>query len=219
MIRSHLLIRPRIVRTGVGAAALLLAAPLALTGCSGGDTEPAAKQQDSAAGQGGDGVHRGEQPPEPEPEPEPDERPQPPEDFSAEAFRVPSKSEGKLSDMKVGKADQQGVETVRFDLGTEQLPAYHVRYVDQVRAHPADEPIDVDGEAYLEVGFELTDPNERGRLAIPPDTRPDQKLVRQTLLVRNVGGELRFAIGLSKKAEFRARQDGTSLVVELRPTE
>ena len=112
-----------------------------------------------------------------------------------------------------------GVETVTFTFAdTKVLPQYRVGYVDVVRAHPEDDPIAVEGTAFLDVSFSLTNPNIRGRLAVPPDLSPEQPTVRQILLVRNLGGSLRFAVGLQSRAEFRVRElkEPTRLVVEVR---
>ncbi|MGW5364577.1 AMIN-like domain-containing (lipo)protein [Actinopolymorpha pittospori] len=112
-----------------------------------------------------------------------------------------------------------GVETVTFTFAdTKVLPQYRVGYVDVVRAHPEDDPIAVEGTAFLDVSFSLTNPNIRGRLAVPPDLSPELPTVRQILLVRNLGGSLRFAVGLQTRAEFRVRElkEPTRLVVEVR---
>lgn len=116
-------------------------------------------------------------------------------------------------------ARDTGVETVTFTFAdTKVLPQYRVGYVDVVRAHPEDDPIAVEGTAFLDVAFSLTNPNVHGRLAVPSDLSPEQPMVRQVLLVRNLGGSLRFAVGLQSRAEFRVRElkEPTRLVVEVR---
>ncbi|MGW0228649.1 AMIN-like domain-containing (lipo)protein [Actinopolymorpha singaporensis] len=113
----------------------------------------------------------------------------------------------------------QGSETVTFRFaGTEVVPKYEVRYVDVVRAHPEDDPIAVEGNAYLEVSFKLTNPNVRGRLAVPPDLTPGQPQVREILLVHNVAGSLKFGVGVTRRAQFRLHETKgrASLVLEVR---
>ncbi|GAA2755814.1 AMIN-like domain-containing (lipo)protein [Actinopolymorpha rutila] len=113
----------------------------------------------------------------------------------------------------------RGAETVTFRFaGTEVVPKYEVRYVDVVRAHPEDDPIAMEGNAYLEVSFKLTNPNIRGRLAVPPDLTPGQPQVREILLVHNVAGSLKFGVGVTRRAEFRLHENKgkASLVLEVR---
>ncbi len=112
-----------------------------------------------------------------------------------------------------------GIETVTFTFAdTKVLPKYRVKYVDALRANPEDEPVPLSGNAFLEVGFVLTNPNTNGRLAVPPDLAPDQPQVKELLLVRNLGGSLAFGVGLERRAAFRVREfdNPTRLVVEVR---
>lgn len=107
--------------------------------------------------------------------------------------------------------------TFTFD-GTEVLPKYQVGYVETVRSHPEDDPIGMTGNAFLQVDFELTNPNVRGRLAIPPDLQPGLPLTKELLVVRNIGGTLRFGVGLDEHVDFRTytEKSPTRLVVEVR---
>ncbi|HEY6738264.1 MAG TPA: hypothetical protein VI076_05390 [Actinopolymorphaceae bacterium] len=146
------------------------------------------------------------------------ERTPPPKEFERRRVRVESAATARLVGLDVDKAG--GVERVTFTFAdTEVLPTYDVHFVEAVRAHPEDDPIAVNGEAFLEVGFAFTDPNTKGRLGVDPGMRPDQPLVKETLLVENLGGSLRFAIGLDHRARFRAVEldEPTRLVVEVRP--
>lgn len=128
-----------------------------------------------------------------------------------------SDAAARLVDLRVGRGD--GVERLVFTFAdTDVLPKYRVRYVDAVRAHAEDDPIPVRGTAYLEVSFSLTNPNTKGRLAVPADLEPEQPLIKQTVLARNVGRELGFGVGLAKRAEFRTKElyEPTRLIVEVR---
>ena len=128
-----------------------------------------------------------------------------------------SDAKARLVGLEAGTGD--GVETLTFTFAdTKVLPKWRVRYVDAVRAHPEDEPIPLTGNAFLEVGFALTNPNTGGRLAVPSDLTPDQPQVKAVLLTRNLGGTLAFGVGLDARTKFRARElsDPTRLVVEVR---
>jgi hypothetical protein len=128
-----------------------------------------------------------------------------------------SDAAARLVDLQVGRGD--GVERLLFTFAdTDVLPKYRVRYVDAVRAHAEDDPIPLRGTAYLEVSFSLTNPNTKGRLAVPADLEPEQPLIKQTVLARNVGRELGFGVGLARRAEFRTKElyEPTRLIVEVR---
>lgn len=139
-------------------------------------------------------------------------------EFARTPIRHESAAKARLVGLDAGEGDD-GIEQVTFTFAdTKVLPKYNVGYVDVVRAHPEDDPIAVSGSAFLEVGFKLTNPNTEGRMAVEPDQRPDLPLVKEMLLVENLGGSLRFAVGLDSDAEFRVRplDSPTRLVVEVR---
>lgn len=149
--------------------------------------------------------------------PEVRKRTPPPKEFRKSRVRVESSARARLVGLDVGKGN--GVETITFEFAdTKVLPSYDVNYVRSVRPNPEDEPIEVEGNAFLEVGFTFTDPNKDGRLGVEPGLQPDQTIVKETLLVKNLGDRLRFAIGLGKQVDFRAREleNPTRLVVEVR---
>jgi len=130
-----------------------------------------------------------------------------------------SKAEAKLVDVGLGKG--KGVETVTFTFdGGDALPQYQMVYRDAVRLHPHDDPIPVEGEAFLIVSYELTDPNQAGRLAFSPRIHagPEHRQIAEVLLFDNLAGSLRFAIGVHEKAPFRLQtlQDPSRLVVEIK---
>ncbi|GAA5023197.1 AMIN-like domain-containing (lipo)protein [Actinopolymorpha pittospori] len=221
--------------------ALLLTAvvALALAGCSRAADNPA-KPDDPARAAAVEETRT--TPPSPSPTPSPTPSATPSASASGSPSPRPSRSAGapmarSTPSKEFGRQPQQnysdaaarivgldvargtGVETVTFTFAdTKVLPQYRVGYVDVVRAHPEDDPIAVEGTAFLDVSFSLTNPNIRGRLAVPPDLSPEQPTVRQILLVRNLGGSLRFAVGLQTLAEFRVRElkEPTRLVVEVR---
>lgn len=145
---------------------------------------------------------------------------------SGEFGKAPIRHESDAKARLVGLDAEEGdsgsdgdIEQVTFTFAdTKVLPKYDVGYVDAVRAFPDDDPIAVSGNAFLEVGFKLTNPNTDGRMAVEPDKQPDLPLVKEMLLVENLGGSLRFAVGLDSDAEFRVRplSSPTRLVVEVR---
>jgi hypothetical protein len=139
-------------------------------------------------------------------------------EFGKSPIRHESDAKARLVGLEADE-DDGDIEQVTFTFAdTKVLPKYNVGYVDVVRAHPEDDPIAVSGSAFLEVGFKLTNPNTDGRMAVEPDQQPDLPLVREMLLVENLGGSLRFAVGLDSDAEFRVRplESPTRLVVEVR---
>lgn len=139
------------------------------------------------------------------------------ETFDATPIEHESTAKARLVDL-VAEPAGDGVERLVFTFAdTKVLPKYRVDYVDVVRAHPEDDPIELEGEAFLQVAFKLTNPNTSGRMAVPPDLRPELPLVRELLLVENLGGSLRFAVGLGERAEFRTETltSPTRLVVEV----
>ncbi|MFD2079188.1 hypothetical protein SAMN05421678_102455 [Actinopolymorpha cephalotaxi] len=143
--------------------------------------------------------------------------PVPPRVYSVKPRTNTSTARARLVGLTTARG--RGSETVTFRFaGTEVVPKYDVRYVDVVRAHPEDDPIAVEGNAYLQVSFKLTNPNVSGRLAVPPDLSPGQPQVRQILLVHNVAGSLTFGVGLDHRAEFRLHESKgkASLVLEVR---
>lgn len=138
-------------------------------------------------------------------------------EFGREPQGNRSDAAARLVGLEAGRGG--GVERLVFTFAdTDVLPEYHVRYVDAVRAHAEDDPIPVQGTAFLEVGFSLTNPNTWGRLAVPADLAPQQPLIKETVLARNVGRELRFGVGLARQAEFRTKElyEPTRLIVEVR---
>jgi hypothetical protein len=153
----------------------------------------------------------------PVPTGKPSSTPVPAKVFSVKPRTNTSTARARLVGLTTARA--QGSETVTFRFAdTKVVPKYEVRYVDVVRAHPEDDPIAVEGNAYLEVSFELTNPNVRGRLAVPPDLTPGQPQVREILLVHNVAGSLKFGVGVTRRAEFRLHENKgqASLVLEVR---
>ncbi|GAB3428842.1 hypothetical protein GCM10027569_72990 [Flindersiella endophytica] len=140
-------------------------------------------------------------------------------EFGKAPIRHESDAKARLVGLDADEEDDGDIEQVTFTFAdTKVLPKFDVGYVDVVRAHPEDDPIAVSGNAFLEVGFKLTNPNTDGRMAVEPDLQPDLPLVKEMLLVQNLGGSLRFAVGLDSDAEFRVRplSSPTRLVVEVR---
>lgn len=212
---------------------VLLAALLVPVGCSDPDTQRS-DAPDKKAEQRADPDNERREPPERTDDPPPDrDKPVEPagpartgkqaESFGDEPVEHESDAKARLVDLDAESGEPvdggRHTEKVTFTFdGTEVLPKYHVGYVDDVRSHPEAEPIDLTGNAFLQVGFELTNPNIQGRLAIPPDLRPGLPLTKEVLVVRNVGGTMRFAVGLDERAAFRTKtlESPTRLVVELR---
>ncbi|MET9022270.1 hypothetical protein ABZV93_20045 [Actinopolymorpha sp. NPDC004070] len=154
---------------------------------------------------------------QPAPTTAPSPEPVPPRVFSVKPRTNTSTARARLVGLTTARG--RGMESVTFRFAdTKVVPRYEVRYVDVVRAHPEDDPIAVEGNAFLEVSFKLTNPNVSGRLAVPSDLTPGQPQVREILLVHNVAGSLKFGVGVNRRAEFRLHENKgeASLVLEVR---
>ncbi|GAB3425497.1 AMIN-like domain-containing (lipo)protein [Flindersiella endophytica] len=140
----------------------------------------------------------------------------PPAEYSDRPRGNDSTAEARLVGVDAGKG--RGSETVTFSFdGKGKLPKYHVEYTDVVRLYPDEEPIPVNGNAYLVVSFELTDPNQAGKLSFPPSIQAGQPQIQEVLLYDNLARSLKFAIGLERKTRFRVLtpKDPSRLVVEI----
>lgn len=140
----------------------------------------------------------------------------PPAEYSDQPRGNDSNAEARLAGVDAGQG--KGSETVTFSFqGEGKLPKYHVEYTDVVRMYPDEEPVPVNGNAYLVVSFELTDPNQAGKLSFPPSLQVGQPQIQEVLLYDNLARSLKFAIGLESKTRFRVLtpKDPTRLVIEV----
>lgn len=116
-------------------------------------------------------------------------------------------------------AERDGWEELTFTFAeTQTVPTYDVSYVDAVRPHEEAEPVPLSGNAFLQVNLSATDPNTDGQMTIPSDLRPEQAQVKELVLAENLGGELRFGIGLDGRDGFHVQElkSPTRLVVQFK---
>jgi hypothetical protein len=142
----------------------------------------------------------------------------PPTDYSTAPVVVESDEAGQLVAVTAESSD--GVERLTFEFSG-AAPGYRVEQVDGVTAGPEGDVVPISGETFLTVAFTSTTPGTGGPIAdgVPTNESYDLPVLRQVVLVHNVGGDLWFGIGLDASAPaFRVvpLDDPTRLVVEVR---
>lgn len=122
---------------------------------------------------------------------------------------------GELASLTVTPAPGGASDLLTFTFSGSTVPAYRVGYVEQVQRR--DEPLLLDGSAALEITFTDTAPGPAGATAdgVPTQESYDLPAVRQVVLVENLGGTVRFGVGVADRTEFRVLADGQTLTVEL----
>lgn len=122
---------------------------------------------------------------------------------------------GELASLTVTPASGGASDLLTFTFSGSTVPAYRVGYVEQVQRR--DEPLLLDGSAALEITFTDTAPGPAGATADGVATQESYDLpaVRQVVLVENLGGTVRFGVGVTDRTEFRVLADGQTLTVEL----
>jgi hypothetical protein len=147
---------------------------------------------------------------------------EPPADFAAAPVEVASPESGQLVSVTPDSTD--GVDRLVFTFAGE-APGFRVEEVDRVttggRNDPEGDVVDVAGQSYLSVRFTSTTPNTDGAISedVPSNADLDLPLLRQVMVVHNVGGTLRFGVGVgTADLVFRVvpQQDPTRLVVEVK---
>jgi hypothetical protein len=142
----------------------------------------------------------------------------PPTGYSSDPVVVESDDPGQLAAVTAAGAD--GVDRLTFQFsGT--APGYRVEQVDRVTAGPEGDVVEVNGRSYLNIAFTATTPGAAGPLSedVPTNEEFDLPMLRQVVLVHNVGGELWFGVGVDAPSPtFRVvpLDDPTRLVVEVR---
>jgi hypothetical protein len=114
-----------------------------------------------------------------------------------------------------------GFERVVFEFRG-PAPGYLVRYVPEVTLGESDEAVRLPGRAFLQVSFlqarahRLDDPNV-STLDGPETLTPRYPVMRQLTLANDWEGEVRFGVGLTRKAGFRVLRlaDPTRIAVDV----
>jgi hypothetical protein len=182
----------------------VLAGSALVTGCT-GDEEPTAPA--SAAGSSTP-TAEGSETPATEAETEEDgstDVPPFPADTSADTAESSSDARVTVRDIRIGRHD--GFDRVVFEVGGTGTPGWDVRYVDEASSQGSGEPVDVAGEAVLQVtvtgaGY----PDDTGVTEYPG---PDPLSVADTEVVTEVAFDATFEgttvafIGTSATTPFR----------------
>ncbi|HYG66945.1 MAG TPA: hypothetical protein VD838_04775, partial [Anaeromyxobacteraceae bacterium] len=155
--------------------------------------------------------------PLPEPEPEEDEAP-----FTADRSPDVGEATGDLvavTDLRFGV--HEGYDRIVLDVEGDGTPGWHVEYGDEPRGQASGEPVDVTGDAFLEIVVTpVLMPTEEG---IPPYEGPERILPQGAGVVREVRwvslfeARLQVVVGLASEEPFRAflLEDPTRLVVDV----
>jgi hypothetical protein len=125
---------------------------------------------------------------------------------------------GQLVAVRTGQ--HPGFERVVFEFRGGPI-GYHIRYVPEVTWGESDKVVRLPGRAFLQVSFlgarahRLDDPNVRTYDGPEPLT-PRYPVMQQVTLASDWEGELRFGIGLARKAGFRVLRlsDPTRVAVD-----
>jgi hypothetical protein len=97
-----------------------------------------------------------------------------------------------------------GYDRVVFDF-TGPLPGYAIRYVDQVRADPSDQPVTMPGRRYLLIVFNVAQAHtEGGEVSVSPKSMTfDYPMLRGYVIVGDFEGYVSVALGLDDVVAFR----------------
>ena len=114
-----------------------------------------------------------------------------------------------------------GFERVVFEFRG-PAPGYLIRYVPKVTLGESDETVRLPGRAFLQVSFlqarahQLDDPNV-ATFDGPETLTPRYPVMRQLTMANDWEGEVRFGVGLTRKAGFRVLRldDPTRVAVDL----
>jgi hypothetical protein len=101
-------------------------------------------------------------------------------------------------------------------------PGYLIRYVPKVTLGESDEEVRLPGRAFLQVSFlqarahQLDDPNV-ATFDGPETLTPRYPVMRQLTMANDWEGEVRFGVGLTRKAGFRVLRlgDPTRVAVDV----
>jgi hypothetical protein len=114
-----------------------------------------------------------------------------------------------------------GFERVVFEFSG-PTPGYLIRYVPKVTSGESDEAVRLPGRAFLQVSFLQARAHQLDDLSVStlsgPETRtPGYPVMRQLTLANDWEGEVRFGVGLSRKAGFRVLRldDPTRIAVDV----
>jgi hypothetical protein len=126
---------------------------------------------------------------------------------------------------KVWATRHNGYDRVTFTFDASRpLPGYGVRYVPEVIKDPSEEKVEMPGRAYLEISFSyahsITGKQGFGTLLKPNPHRPvpitDLQLLRAYVMTSDHHGRTDFVLGLGEATDFRVRNDGNAVSLDVR---
>jgi hypothetical protein len=110
-----------------------------------------------------------------------------------------------LTDVRIGRHD--GYDRVVFEVGGTGAPGWDVRYVDQPSSQGSGDPVDVEGEAALQVTLTGTGyPHDTGVEEFPartPVSNPDAATVAEVLFDGTFEGQSVAFVGTTAQTPFR----------------
>jgi len=97
-----------------------------------------------------------------------------------------------------------GFDRIVFDF-TGPLPGYSIRYVDEVRTDPSDQPVTMAGRRYLLIVFTVAQAhNDAGETSVSPRSMTlDYPMLRGYAVVGDFEGYVSVALGLDDAVGFR----------------
>jgi hypothetical protein len=118
-------------------------------------------------------------------------------------------------------ARNQGFDRVVFQFAEDEIPGYHLEYVDRpVRQCGSGEPVPIEGDGWLQVRFTPARAHDdRGRATVEErDLRPDLPVVKQVRAVCDFEAHLEWVLGVASPNRFRVMElhDPARLVVDVR---
>ncbi len=114
----------------------------------------------------------------------------------------------------VGVAVEDSAEGERIVISTEGgTPGYRLRYVDLVRIN--DEPLIVEGTAFLELVLESADPSgDQGALEeVAVELLPELPILREVRYAYYLGDEVTYAIGVAEQVPFSVHTSADEIVI------
>jgi hypothetical protein len=118
-------------------------------------------------------------------------------------------------------ARNQGFDRVVFQFAEDEIPGYHLEYVDRpVRQCGSGEPVPIEGDGWLQVRFTPARAHDdRGRATVEErDLRPDLPVVKQVRAVCDFEAHLEWVLGVAAPNRFRVMElhDPARMVVDVR---
>ncbi len=123
----------------------------------------------------------------------------------------------------VDTARSNGVESITFEFAAAtsgEAPSFGVEYVDELTGDPSGEPVEIEGEAFLQVHFGAIATDLSGETPVqvyagPRDIPIGFPVLRQAKLIGDFEAVVTWGIGLSSRQCFVAEADADSLTISV----